>query len=166
MIYNYEIMTYLAKRLAASDVYNLLGLKQCAVTSPINPLPSGSPKDIMPCITLAAGEPMQFDPPDELTQETTYNIRLTYYRPIYANDNIVEVMSRELKQIAEEVDSWHNLDWLQLGTSSAQQLYFSGQQEDIAGWFEKEKLDDNDAWALAVWGYFNLQIKVVNNLTV
>jgi hypothetical protein len=164
MIYEHTILRFLAEKFKDTDTFNALGLTQAAVVTKINPIPVGEPVKVMPCITLMAGDPNSFEPADEGAQEATYNVRVTYYRPIYAGDNISDVMSRELAQIADEFKAWGNLSQLLLPNASPEVMYFNGNFETLEGWFEKEKLDDNNEWTLAVFGYFNLQIKITNLL--
>jgi hypothetical protein len=169
MIHEYEILNYLAKRFEASDTFSRLGLKYAAVTTPINPLPLGEPDDIMPCVTFSAGEAHQFDPADERTQDATYNVKVVLYRPIYVGDNISDVMSRELAQIADEFKAWQELDSLVMNGATPLVLSFSGSFETLGGWFDKEKVQEletepADTWVLACWGYFNLQVKITNEL--
>lgn len=160
MIQEYQILKFLSEKFAATDTYNKLGLTQCAVVSKVNPFPVGDADKVFPCVTLSPAEPHQFLPPDENTQEALYNVKLTYFRHLVDGDYQSDVMSRELGMIANEFKAWADLSGLLPGEAVAQQMYLSGAFETVEGWFESEKTGEN----AAVFGYFNLTIRITNEL--
>ncbi len=160
MIQEYTILKFLAEKFGDTDTFNTLELTQCAVVSKVNPFPVADADKVFPCVTLAPAEPHQFLPPDENTQEVLYNVKLTYYRHLVPDDYQSDVMSRELGMIADEFKAWDDLSGLIPGTAVAMDMHLSGPFETIEGWFEDEKTGKN----AAVFGYFNLVIKITNEL--